>query len=629
MGKNNAPAPSSSEDAKPNVDALDAEAELPSDPPVVEPDPPAVEPDRRPVESASTESTSVNAPPARRLASLNQPGRGSPATRGRRGASKPRFTGRRSQAQREELQKAEEQKRKEEEAKTAEEARRDSGRRDGGRVNNRGGNNARGVGTTRARMRGRGRGGYVGDHERRQILASGPFSAGQVSEETRLLNKRRPRGSGWSGWRAGQRTGAEKDVSRRTHDYAANLTAAQGLSAVNENAGPSTDVKPVLDANGDVSMDVSRAKQNIDGGYISSDEEDEKGVRRMNIEDLGVIDLTQENDEYGSFAPVRVARVPHKERTLGINADGVTNQEGAITVDANDVATVAALEKSKGKQKAKEVEITGEKKSFHAVYSDSEDGDEPERSIKPDSGNGEASIGTPDPIQPSSADMLPQEPPSSPETKRKGKEKITARAFSSDSLPVMPEYQTREETEEWERYQHDLQLIRSELGQAATEADKDGDSTMTGSQSGDKRADKVYLFQFPPVLPDLLPIPVKPDPETTNGEADVMDVEPPNNASNPIAVRDDGDQDTSQPKLPSGAVGKLKVHASGRVTLDWGGSSLSLGMGTEASFLQDVLVATLPDQKEGVDPTEAGQAVNMGQVKGKFVVTPDWEELLG
>ena len=62
-------------------------------------------------------------------------------------------------------------------------------------------------------------------------------------------------------------------------------------------------------------------------------------------------------------------------------------------------------------------------------------------------------------------------------------------------------------------------------------------------------------------------------------------------------------------------------------------------MGTEASFLQDVIIADL--KREGKEGGEAGKeggkeeqvvggtAMGMGQVKGKFVVTPDWGKILG
>ena len=80
--------------------------------------------------------------------------------------------------------------------------------------------------------------------------------------------------------------------------------------------------------------------------------------------------------------------------------------------------------------------------------------------------------------------------------------------------------------------------------------------------------------------------------------------------------------------LASGKVGKLRVHKSGRTTLDWGGTSLELHAGMEASFLQDIVIAKTypPEERVGRD---AGQAMSFGRVFGKFVVTPDFEEIVG
>ncbi|KAK3712005.1 hypothetical protein LTR37_009317 [Vermiconidia calcicola] len=623
--QNSPPAPPSSEDAKPNVEQLNAALEagpdgsLPSDP------------------LANNEPEPITAPATSQPAASAS----SSAPKGKKSIAAPKFAGRRSQAKREELQRAEEEKRRAvNEARAAEEAakaRRERGaRREGGR-----GGDGRGRGGGRGRDRGRG--GYMGERERNRqdAVASGPFSAGQVHKEARQV-RRGPSSSGWTGLQPGaaQREDS-RPSSRRSWSHATPKTGSGGgsgsggggggsnRSGVKKEGGSSIDAKP--DPNGDLSMaEQQGGRVIIDGGDISSDEEDaEKGLRRMNVEDLAVIDITQDDDEYDAFAPVRVARIAHKERSLGINAEGATNQDGTITVDANDVAAVNAAEKGKGKQKATgDVKIIGEHKLFQAVYSDSED----DADVKPDpEGEPETDTGSSPPGPgPQLQSDFPAGPPSSPETRAKGKEKIKARALSP--LPSgMPEYQTREEVEEWERYQNDLKIVRAELG-PNTSTDSDGDAVMDAEKSGeDKRADKVYLFQFPPVLPDLQTITVKPDPETANGDTDVMNIDPqPNNQAKPITVSDNTASDIrQQPNLPSGAVGKLKVHASGRVTLDWGGTALSLAMGTEASFLQDVMLASLPDRKDDGRVEGEGMAVSMGQVKGKFVVTPDWGAILG
>ena len=388
---------------------------------------------------------------------------------------------------------------------------------------------------------------------------------------------------------------------------------------------------------GDVEM-MSRGVKTEDGGYISSDEDemDVKGMGRLNVDDLGVIDLTQEDEEADptrSFAPVRLKREAHKDRTLGLNADGATTQDPSIA--SNDLGDPGG-EKRKGKQRAKDVEVTGESEKFQGTYSSSSE-NEQDPTIKAEPTDEDERAGTPEPVQ--RDPMLTQEMPSSPESKRKAKEKIKSNTLAG-SAPERPVHQTQEEVDEWERHQSDLQLLYSELGTLTLppQPDRDGDAAMVDAQQQqlDKKADKVYLFQFPPVLPDLLPIAVKPDPEApppADGQA--MDVDKqPNNSSNPVTVSDDTSGQPRPPKLPSGAVGKLKIHKSGKATLDWGGTSLCVGMGAEASFLQDVLVASLPEHKvaanggDGGGEVESGVAMAMGQVKGKFIVTPDWEEIL-
>jgi DNA-directed RNA polymerase III subunit RPC4 len=167
------------------------------------------------------------------------------------------------------------------------------------------------------------------------------------------------------------------------------------------------------------------------------------------------------------------------------------------------------------------------------------------------------------------------------------------------------------------------------------------------------RSENVYLFQFPPVLPSLVPVSVKPDPEAEPNE-DAMDVDVEKE-------KEEKDKKVEEKKntplnLPSGLVGKLRIHKSGKATLDWGGTPYILSMGADATFLQNVLIAEIPETKPvpdapanateaadaakvkmeeeekekeraGAEP-EAGLALGMGQVRGKFVLTPDWSEIL-
>lgn len=73
----------------------------------------------------------------------------------------------------------------------------------------------------------------------------------------------------------------------------------------------------------------------------------------------------------------------------------------------------------------------------------------------------------------------------------------------------------------------------------------------------------------------------------------------------------------------------MRVHESGRTTLDWGGTSYELTPGNKASFLQEVASLNMRPENERAAPEDAGEAISLGRVKGKFVVVPNWGEMLG
>ena len=111
----------------------------------------------------------------------------------------------------------------------------------------------------------------------------------------------------------------------------------------------------------------------------------------------------------------------------------------------------------------------------------------------------------------------------------------------------------------------------------------------------------------------------------------------------------------SQVRLPAGLVGKLKVHASGKISLDWGGVDMEVKWGSEVDFLQDAVLldsdGVLAGAEEGQrvegsaeadedggegkgdrkatkdDGQHKGKAYALGQVMGKLVVVPDWAKL--
>ena len=97
-------------------------------------------------------------------------------------------------------------------------------------------------------------------------------------------------------------------------------------------------------------------------------------------------------------------------------------------------------------------------------------------------------------------------------------------------------------------------------------------------------------------------------------------------------------------RLPAGVVGKLKVHKSGKVTLDWGGTDMEVKLGTEVNFLQDVVLVQPPtadthqngeglgneveDAGDGIKKEDVkGRAYALGHVRKKMVLIPDWAKL--
>ena len=548
--------------------------------------------------------------------------RPSPAVRGRGGAKpQPRGIGRRSAASRAELEAAA-AKKKEADAKAAvEEAKRKAKEdRKFGYGRGRGGK-PRG---------GRGRGGHMSDRPREHTSeAVGVFGGGRTVADAKSSRTSRPgySGSGGGGGGGGGGTSSGGGRSGGSGYYAG--------SSIKREAGDR-----------DVSMGGMQPPMTTeDGGYISSDEDEAEGVKR-DIDRMQVIDLTGDEPEVDDpFVPVRLTRVEHKERAVGVQA--------VDSPDTSDGAEVIS-DRKKGKQRAKDVEVTGTAAvpKRPTTYSSSDTEGEPQIKQEPTDDENTRPT-TPEPGAAATSDV--HDMPSSPESKRKAKEKIKANADAANAdgnesdieRPSEPHFQTQAEKDEWVRHYDDKQNIRHELGRLvpkdAAQPDAEGDTAMADDTPHLKRArerqrlreEHVYLFQFPPVLPDLRAISIKDEKEAaarSNGDGgDAMDVDDDTNDT--ITADDTAASRSNRPNLPSGQVGKLRVHKSGKTTLDWGGTSMVLGLGAEATFLQNVLIAKVPETKpkEGEKPPDQQEdavAMGMGIVRAKFVVTPDWGEIL-
>lgn len=379
-------------------------------------------------------------------------------------------------------------------------------------------------------------------------------------------------------------------------------------------------------------MDLDAVREVQDGGYISSDPDEVAEGKRRDIDQINLLSDDDIADEPGeaeasgesskkeriSMHPIRLNRHEHRDRAPPIKPDldvpvkkEIIDEDGATGRPISDVR--------KGKQPAKDVEITGSSTPFHGVYRD-----EPVIKEEP-------------------MDDVEEELPAStileenrdPKDTPNIKPKRTHKLGPKHSQPVL---NTAEDHAEYERYQRDLFSLTHELAHA--EINDQGEETVE-----DHKKDRTYLFQFPPVVPDLLPqkpLFVKdepaeePTPEAPT-ETTISIPGAPEPATAPVIKIEDDEKDRSKrpahlPKLASGLVGKLQVHKSGKVTLNWGGASLELHKGMNTTFLQDVVLVKRDEDAPVAAVAKGaigGEAMAFGQVRGKFVVTPDWDRVLG
>lgn len=237
-----------------------------------------------------------------------------------------------------------------------------------------------------------------------------------------------------------------------------------------------------------------------------------------------------------------------------------------------------------------------------------------------------------------------------------------------------------EDAEEYERHAADLKEMRALL---AIEPTAEADPTTTSSNKEedvpeDQHQGKLYLFQFPPLTPSLI---VAGDNNSRINDPDNRRVQEvngnqraPNAGKRPmqgIVKQEDGEPEVeevggsalpeqpqklvtaAQRQLPLGRVGQLHVHASGRVTMDWGGISFDVDLAQKVNFAQDALVvspsslSTAPaegenDQAlaaavgqerpqgtlEAATPDKDKKVWAMGGLEAKFIAQPNWAKLV-
>ncbi|KAG5519997.1 hypothetical protein PMAC_001073 [Pneumocystis sp. 'macacae'] len=175
-----------------------------------------------------------------------------------------------------------------------------------------------------------------------------------------------------------------------------------------------------------------------------------------------------------------------------------------------------------------------------------------------------------------------------------------------------------------------------------------------------KNSNELLFFQFPPILPTLFKqndmeteeIKIKiEEPEIKIKEPKIKIEEPEikieefeikninidseqNNIHQPTSnhniksknefqelfslPRSDQSNKFAQWSPPSGCIGQLKIHRSGKTTIVWGGVEMNVSIGSDCKFLQDIVA---------IDYKINQKAWLMGRIKHKYIVTPDIEQL--
>lgn len=188
----------------------------------------------------------------------------------------------------------------------------------------------------------------------------------------------------------------------------------------------------------------------------------------------------------------------------------------------------------------------------------------------------------------------------------------------------------------------DLSLLASELGAITINGD--------GEEKGDDTANKdgrLYLFQFPPLLPPLKQV-AAPQPRIKVKEEEPhsasLHATPISAASTatPVDLTQQGDDDESssddedeederrhgfrsQALSNGGLIGRLNVRKSGKVELDWGGRILEMSPAAGMNFLTTAVIVEESDEKPQNGVT-TGESIGMGKIMGRFVLAPIWSE---
>ncbi|KAI9676766.1 MAG: hypothetical protein M1829_002861 [Trizodia sp. TS-e1964] len=414
--------------------------------------------------------------------------------------------------------------------------------------------------------------------------------------------------------------------------------------------------------------------------YGSSDDDDPDEGPRLDITNISLLTDDEDGTQLNSaeweragdpsfrpsagLKPIRIDRTEHKERGLAVNLDPATisatlRRKAQDRNDDDDglfIPLCAELDtrRKRANRKTKDIEFLRDERKWRGVYDDDnqEDHVKTEPLEEPINILGDIAVANISGAEVSHGEqtdaalgsIFPEEQKNITETKRRKHRRL--------NLTAGYIIQTDEDEQEWTRYENDVHLLADELGHLSSstavpaEAIGDGpDSMLVDLPFETTHKDSIYLFQFPASLPGLKSLHQTANPRVTmipsSSKANLPTRVHSNVSSKPgsaVRVKAEPGFLKAVPitalncEVPSGSIGKLKVHASGKVTLSWGGTKLVLTRGTEFEFSQDlaILQTGLGATAGGVDTKHQGEnhIWELGPISGKFIATPAWDELL-
>ncbi|PIG79758.1 DNA-directed RNA polymerase III RPC4 [Aspergillus arachidicola] len=411
----------------------------------------------------------------------------------------------------------------------------------------------------------------------------------------------------------------------------------------------------------DVSSDESDNEIRVSIDHINLDSSDEEAEQVVDKKKGKLAMKNAEASGEKGLRPIRVERHEHEERVVSVNMESSSSksaelrqqaqakaaEDDALFVPDDDGSSGSATETETGprvKQEPTDDDHTMADVAHHADEGlTTDDGLLPEQTVKV-------------------RRKISREPPAvkDPKSLLRTKEDIEEYERHEQDLSMVKELFTKEEkppAEEPKETPPEQVESAEDTETAADGAEKDKDQEKESEEeedesAKDKLSGQLFLMQFPPMTPNLVPensgdnsaapsleAPGQGTPEGTASNSGIAPQQTGVKREDGVEILDEADEfQSTEPskvvtatdwQLRAGRVGKLNVHASGRMTMDWGGISFELDRATAVDFLQEALIVSgAADPAEGGVPEEENRVWAMGQLSGKFTVTPDWEKML-